>query len=126
MGKKLCDRDEVQFRQIRSVHMLDNEPSSEAFQPMPKDDSQLSMDRSACVTEEQSFFNFRARGGDTVAVYGLTVGEFEYHDISCYGDPLPNNPSHSRADYSRLSRSKQRKISKRLKILALNRGKIYP
>ena len=128
MGKQLNDLEEVLFRQIRSEHMVHKgTPSSEAFRPMPKDNNRLSLDRASKTTPQQSFRNFLDRGFDSVAVFGVSVDEFNTLEVSCYDDPLAENPSHAYADFSILpSKSRQIRISKRLKQKAIERRQMYP
>lgn len=128
MRNLLKDFKEVLLRQIRSTHLLDTgKPSSEAFQPMPKDQNRLSVDRASKTTPQQSFESFLERGFDSEAVFGLTVEEFNTVGISCYGAPEEINPAHPYADYSCLASKSQRvKVSKQLKQKAIERGKLHP
>lgn len=128
MSKQLKDLDEVLFRQIRSKHLMDQgSPSSEAFRPMPKDDNRLSLDRSSKTTPEWSFGNFRDKGYDSVAVFGVSVAEFNTLEILCFDDPRNDNDSYAYADFSTLhSKSHHIRVSKRLKQKAIERGQLFP
>lgn len=126
MTSKLANAKELLFRQVRQHQMNEGESSSQAFRPLPKDHHRLSLDRSSLTNPQQSFDKFRSRGFDTVAVFGLSVGEFESLNISCFSDPHACNIAHSYADYSMHNSSQQRKRSLRLKGLAMNRGQLHP
>ena len=127
MAEQLDDKCEMLFRQIPSEELKQaGEPSSEAFKPKRKDRGFLSLDRSKCVSAEQSFDNFRSRGFRTEAVFGLTVGEFLLEQIACWHRPEHDNPAHTHADYTNLSTNRQNKVGKRLKELAFSRGKLFP
>lgn len=127
---KLSDNDEALFRQIHPSWMDGDHPSSQPFVPTPKDDGKVSLDRSAVVTAEQSFVNY-TKDKESVAVYGLTVGEFSVEQIDCFEDPIAaadgvkENLAHSLADYSPHAPSRQKTIAKRLKRIAIERGVLY-
>ena len=127
MDEQLDDECELLFRQIPSEELRQaGEPSSEAFKPKRKDNGHLSLDRSKCISVEQSFNNFRNRGFRSEAVFGLTVGEFLFEQILCWHSPEYENPAHAHADYTNLTNNKRNKAAKRLKEKALRRGKLYP
>lgn len=86
----------------------------------------MSVDRSACATAQESFDRFKANGYNTVAVYGLTVGEFRAENIECEHDPKTENPAHTLADYSTLGTKAIVKAARRLRDLAVNRGQLHP
>ena len=127
MDEKLNEPDEMLFRHIRSEELKQaGEPSSEAFKPKRKDNGNLSVDRSKCVTAEESFDNFRNRGFHSEAVFGLKVGEFGSEQIPCWHRPECANPAHTHADFNLLSNNRRNKAGKRLKEIAFKRGILYP
>ena len=127
MGEILTDKDELLFRQVPKEWYQNGTLLSLAFRPLPrKDEGRLSGDRESLTTAESSFIRFKESGGNTVAVFGLTVQEFDDHKIPCFGDPVPDNPSHAYADFSAHSKGQIKKKSQRLRDLAVARGKIYP
>ena len=123
---QLSQEDELLFRQIHPTCIAPKtgEPSSQAFCPSKKDNYKLSVDRSSLTTAEESY-SLYTENWESVAVYGLTVGEFKGKKIPCVGNPLSENPAHALADYNRHHKSKHRQIAKRLKELALKRGELY-
>jgi len=125
---KVDNPDEIQFRQIHPDWIQDDEPSRQAFIPTKKDDGKLSLARSILTSAEKAFQNYIALGLRSSAVYGLSVSEFEEEPapIKCYASPLSNNPHHSHADFSGLSKSQKKIKSQELRRLAINRGKIFP
>jgi len=132
MGDKLIDQSEVLFRQIHPTFYEKGEPSSQPFKPTEKDDNRLSVDRSALTTAADSCDLYRANGHASVAVYGLTVGEFTTEKINCHSDPLKAsdtqlaNPAHAFANYADFGSSSQKNIAKRLKRMAIARGCLHP
>jgi hypothetical protein len=131
MDDKLSDGGEVLFRQIHPTFYQNGEPSSQPFMPTPKDQNKLSVDRSALTTAATAHALFTANGHESVAVYGISVGEFGSEALECASDPLDAtedqqaNPAHAIADYSPHGGSKQKTIAKRLKIKALARGCLH-
>jgi len=132
MGKKLTDGKEVLLRQIHPKCIEDGEPASDRFRPSDQDENMLSVDRALIVTASQSHANFVASGRLSAAVYGLSVSEFEREAIPCSEDPLQAtdktaaNPAHSLADYSAHQLKQQKIIGKKLKRVAVARGRLHP
>ena len=132
MAIELSDDEEVLFRQVHPRFMQGDAPSSQSFMPTPKDDNKLSVDRSALTTAKDSHGLYTGNGFESVAVYGLTVGEFREQEIPCIGNPLDAsdgiaaNPAHALADYEAHAPSRQKTKAKRLKQKALARGRLYP
>lgn len=126
MRNRLCNKEELLYRQIRKREMNQGLPSSQAFRPEPKDDDRLSLDRSALTTTQKSFERFLDKGYDTVAVFGLTVGEFKGVGVLCYSDPTPCNEAHVFANFSGFNGSQQKKKARRLKEIAIDRGQLFP
>ena len=128
----MTDEAEILFRQIHPSFIQGDEPSSQVFQPTTKDDHKLSVDRSSLTTAADANALFTSSGRLSVAVYGLSVGEFRIEHLPCASDPLdatgeePANPAHAYADYSAHGVNQQKIKAKRLKQQALARGRIYP
>ena len=132
MGNELTDGAEVLFRHIHPNFMEDGEPSSDRFRPSEKDENLLSVDRSALVTAADAHAFYVGNGRAAVAVFGISVAEFNSEDISCSEDPTPAtdtkkaNPAHALANYAKHSAKSQKNIAKKLKRLALERGQLHP
>lgn len=133
MGEKLINNSEVLFRQVHPSFLEKNgEPSSQPFKPSEKDANLMSVDRSTITTAAASYALYTSNGFSSVAVYGLSVGEFEVEKISCTSNPVDKtstqaaNPAHALANYENFRTSSQKNIAKRLKRVALNRGKLHP
>jgi hypothetical protein len=131
MGPKLEDKAETLLRQVHPNFIEEGVPSSQTFQPSPKDKDRLSVDRQSLVTPADSYAAFLSTGFKSAAVYGITVVEFEAENISCHADPIapvgkaPGNSAHALADYSGHSKSQQKVVAKRLKRKALARGCLF-
>lgn len=129
---QLKDDAEELFRHVHPNHCDEGNPTSQAFVPTSKDGGKLSVDRSEMTTAEKSLRLFRRNGGAADSVYALTVGEFRELEIPCVGNPtqgnggrLPN-PAHAYADFRKHRRNVRRTKAKRLKEMAIARGRIYP
>jgi hypothetical protein len=124
MADQLKNEAEVLFRQVHPSFIYGDEPSSQPFQPTPKDDDRLSVDRSSLTTAADAYFLYTSTGRESAAVYGL--------ELPCISDPLeaterePANPAHAYADYSAHGVSQQKNKAKRLKQKALARGRLHP
>lgn len=132
MGEALTEAGEMLFRHIHPKWVEDDgEPSSQPFIPTKKDNNKLSVDRSSLTDAASSYALFLANGLASVAVYGLTVGEFDKEQLPCAADPLEQspeqlaNPAHALADYAGFSAGQQKLIARRLKLVARARGVLF-
>lgn len=128
----LTDNNEVLYRQIHPDLLDGDVPASSNFVPKPSDNNELSVDRSSITTADAAFTLYTSGGYRSVAVYGVTVGEFHGEGIPCREDPVPQtpstraNPAHAVADFTEHTANQQKKVAKRLKQKAIARGKLYP
>ncbi len=128
----LEDSDEVLLRQIHPNFYDDNHPASPQFAPTPKDQGKLSVDRSAITTAGAAHVLFIGNGFASAAVYGVSVGEFGAERLPCHADPLKAegtlaaNPAHAYADFSAATVNESKKIAKRLRNIAVKRGRLHP
>jgi hypothetical protein len=131
MAEPIADSDEVMLRQVHPNWIQKGDVTSAAFRPSPKDSNELSVDRSALVSAEAAFKNFKARGFVSEAVFGISVGEFSAESIPCFPAPIEpsendsGNPTHAVANYSVHTKSQQQIVAQRLKLKAIARGKLY-
>lgn len=128
----IADQDELLFRQIHPNFHDKSHPGSPQFAPTPKDEGLLSVDRSTITTAAAAHALFTGNGFQSAAVYGLTVGEFGAESLPCHPDPLPAtgelaaNPAHAYADFSAFNEKQQKNIAKRLRNVAVKRGRLHP
>jgi hypothetical protein len=131
-SQPLDDGEEVLFRQIHPNFYDNDFPSSESFAPSRKDNNKLSVDRSSLTTAGRAHALFTGNGFKSEAVYGVSVAEFRAENLPCYPDPLEAegtlaaNPAHAYADFSTFSPTQGKKIAKRLRNNAVNRGRLHP
>lgn len=130
-SQPLDDSEEVLFRQIHPNFYDNNHPGSVQFAPSAKDNNKLSVDRSSLTSAEASHALFTGNGFESIAVYGVSVGEFSTEGLPSYPDPLKAegalaaNPAHAYADFSAFSTSQGKKIAKRLRNNAVKRGRLH-
>ena len=120
------------YRQVHPSHAPDGVPSSQAFNPTPKDEGKLSVDDSRRVTAEGSWTHFTKNLGFQSA--GTWAISFE--EITAAGDlvlrknpiedseeGLKNNPAHCLIDFNKVtSKGHQTKRAQHLAIRASARG----
>ena len=122
---------ELLFRQVHPNLFDGDEPASSAFVPNESDRGLLSVDRSSLTTAQKSYELYVGNGMLSAGVYGVTVGEFGAHGLSCRPDPLDAeegrkpNPAHALVDYNALGTNQRRKVGKRLKATAVSRGVLH-
>jgi hypothetical protein len=130
MAMTLSDPDEVLFRQIHPSGLKAGDPCSSCFMPSRSSNGLLSIDRSSITTVEESHQLFTRSGRLSIAVYGLSVAEFQACGVPCFEDPvrdhptLPDNPAHAHADFSAQGQMSRRIAAKELKHLAKKRGRL--
>jgi hypothetical protein len=131
-SERLQDEEEILFRQIHPKFYEDGHLSSSPFVPSAKDENQMSVDRSSLITAAGSFDLYTGNGYQSVAVFGVTVGECGAVGLSCHPDPLrptetqKANQAHCYVDYSTVGSSKGKNIAKRLRNDAVKRGRLHP
>ena len=131
MGANLDQEDEILFRQIHPKSMDGEEPGSDRFRPSAMDQNMLSVDRSSLTSAADAHSRYVTSGRTSVAVFGLSVGEFGTENIPCNADPIQASPgvsenlAHALANYAAHSISQQKLVAKRLKRLAVARGCLF-
>ena len=100
--------------------------TSQVFMPFPKDEGCLSVYDGDLIKPEDSYAHYtQTLGNQSSGLWALTKAETDRENVPASADPLPNFPSHSKIDFGKRLEKDCRKIAKRLKILAAQRGKLY-
>jgi hypothetical protein len=129
--KPLQQADEILFRQIHPNFLQEGVISSATFLPTANDQGELSVDRSSVTTAAASFNLYVGNGRASVAVCGLTVGEFGKEGLPCHPDPLgatetlKANPAHAYADFNGVGTNQRKKMAQRLRTVAAGRGILH-
>lgn len=113
------------LRQINPEWVKHDRVTSQAFTPTPKDKNRLSAYDGDQTTPRKSWIHFTTNlGNQSIGVMAVTVRECEKNDTSAFSDPAPF-PEHVLIDFSRLTRSKAKRVGKVLTSLARRRGWLH-
>lgn len=118
----------VTERLLRNLHPQDFDNgriNSTTFNPSESHDFRLSLDKASVSSAEQTYTRHIGLGLSSVAVCGVHVSDFTLQSVSCYDDPLPDNPAHVLADYSPFGTSARKRIARRLADRAMTYGLDY-
>jgi hypothetical protein len=116
----------VLFRQVHPHFIPAGELSSQAFFPFPKDDGKLSVYDGDQITAEASFQHYtHGLQLSSHSVWGVTSGEVTDVGLSTKADPLEHFLSHAFVDFRGKSEKECRKLAKKLKAFALQRGCLF-
>ena len=119
--------DSLLLRQVHPNFFPDEQLSSQAFFPFPKDQGKLSVYDGDIVTAEQSFLHYtKDLQCNSIGVWGITNIEVVTIGLTSRSDSLPLSPAHALVDFGTLSDKECRKFAKKLKAFALLRGRLYP
>jgi hypothetical protein len=134
MSEEWRDNDLV-YRQVHPTHAPEGVPSSQAFNPTPKDEGKLSVDDSRTVTAEGSWDHFtRNLGFHSAGTWAVAYEEIQApgglvllkDPVEDAGNPTRNNPAHCLIDFNGLATKGDRKRrAQHLAIKAAARGCQY-
>ena len=119
--------DSLLLRQVHPTFILNEQLTSQAFFPFPKDKGQLSVYDGDMVTPEESFVHFtKDLNLASVGAWGVTNAEVVMVGLTSRSDSLPLSPAHALIDFGTAPEKECRKLSKKLKGFAVSRGRLYP
>jgi hypothetical protein len=120
------------YRQVHPTHAPAGNPSSQAFNPTPKDKEKLSVDDAGLVTAEESWNHFTKNlGFQSAGTWAVSFeeihasGDLELmrNPIADPEDVLKNNPAHCLIDFSKVtSKGHKKRQAQELAIKASARG----
>lgn len=120
------------YRQVHPSHAPDGVPSSQAFNPTPKDEGRLSVDDSRLVTAEESWNHFTKNlGFQSAGTWAVSFEEIEAPGglvllkapVDDVENPSLNNPAHCLIDFNELdSKGEKKRRAQQLAIKASARG----
>jgi len=115
------------LRQAHPKFCKDGLVTSQAFYPFPKDEGLLSVDDGDKISPEESHKRFtETLGYQSESVWSVTAAEADVEQVPANADPLADNAEHCLLNFSAHNDKKCRKIAKKLKIFALDRGCRHP
>ncbi|MGY4727148.1 hypothetical protein [Burkholderia pyrrocinia] len=114
------------LRQVHPNFFPDGEVSSQAFFPFPKDDGKLSVYDGDQIAADASHRHYTVNLGlQSVGVWAVNGEEVGSIGLSFRPDPVEGNPVHAVVDFGVLAEKECRKLAKRLRKLAVDRGNLY-
>ncbi len=117
----------ILLRQAHPKFVSEGQVTSQAFVPFPKDDAKLSVYDGDQISAEESHLHYtETLKNESESVWGITCSEVADTNLSSIPDPLPDFSSHAAIDFSGKPNSACRKLAKKLKEFALNRGRLHP
>lgn len=137
-GPRIPRSSEVLLRQVNPSWLDGDEPSSQSFYPWRDlDEECLSVDRGSLTSAADAHRLFTAPsptgfGMASMGVWGVSVEEVEDAGLSSWDDklsaipPKPANPAHALIEFAPLSKKQQKALGRRLKVLAIARGRLHP
>lgn len=123
----LEDKVEVLWRQVHPNFLQDGVISSLAFRPFPRDAGMLSVRRES-YGADRAYRDHVHVGNVSAGTWGISVGEVLETGARAVDDSaLPERPeAHAYVDYRYLSRKQTEAAAKRLRAVAMVRGRAYP
>ncbi|WP_186096747.1 hypothetical protein [Burkholderia gladioli] len=114
------------LRQVHPNFFPDGEVSSQAFFPFPKDDGKLSVYDGDQIAADASHRHYTVNLGlQSAGVWAVNCEEVGSVGLSFRADPVEGNPAHAVVDFGVLAEKECRKLAKRLRKLAVDRGNLY-
>ncbi|WP_372383144.1 hypothetical protein ACCQ12_05840 [Xanthomonas sp. NCPPB 1068] len=114
------------LRQVHPNFFPDGEVSSQAFFPFPKDDGKLSIYDGDQTTAEASHHHYTLDLGlESVGVWAVSGAEAASVGLIHQPDPVPGNPAHAIINFNVVTEKECRKLAKKLKKFAVDRGSQY-
>lgn len=114
------------LRQVHPNFFPDGEVSSQAFFPFPKDDGKLSVYDGDQITAEASYQHYAVTLGlESVGVWAVDGAEAVSVGLPHLSDPVSGNTAHAVIDFGTLAEKECRKLAKKLKKFAVDRGSLY-
>ena len=116
----------ILLRQVHPNFYPNGELTSQAFFPFPKDDGKVSVYDNDQIDAASSYEHYtKVLNYKSSSVWGITCDEVSRNGLESISDPLENFPSHAVVDFSDRSEKDCRRLAKRLKSLALQRGCLF-
>jgi hypothetical protein len=115
------------LRQVHPQFLSGDQLSSQAFLPFPKDHGRLSVYDGDQISAESAYRHYTdALRLQSRGVWAVTGAESADLGLPHLPDPLPNSPAHAVIDFGQRSEKECRKLAKRLRDFAVQRGCLHP
>lgn len=115
------------LRQVHPQFLTDEQLTSQAFMLFPKDHGRLSVYDGDQISAEASYRHYTdALGFQSRGVWAVSGAESNGLGLPHLPDPLPDSPAHAVIDFGQRSEKECRKLAKRLRDFAVQRGCLHP
>lgn len=115
--------DTLLHRQIHPHFFVDGQLTSQAFLPFPKDEGELSVYDGSLISAASSFQHYTEKlCFASVGVYAVSKAETDSEGVPAAQAPMEDFPEHAKIDFNQVSQNSWRKVAKKLKKRALDRG----
>ena len=95
--------DTLLYRMVSPSWMRRGRPTSQTFNPTPKDNKRLSVYDGDHISPQDAYEHYTGLGYKAVGVLAVTVEECESLNLTVSPDPLPDFPAHAVIDFNALS-----------------------
>jgi hypothetical protein len=120
-----ADTNRLLFRQVHPSWIQNGRPSSQTFQPTPKDENKLSVFDSTLITAQSSFeYHTTQLKLRSAGVLGVSVEEVLQVGRRFERDGVPI-PAHGHIDFAGLSNGQAKRVAQALQSKALARPWAY-
>jgi hypothetical protein len=120
-----ADADRLLFRQVHPSWIQNGRPSSQTFQPTPKDENKLSVYDSALITAQASYdYHTMELKLRSAGVLGVTIADVAAAQRTFTLDGIPI-PAHGFIDFVGLSGGQSKRAAQFLQQAALSRPWCY-
>lgn len=118
--------DTLLLRQAHPQFAPGGQLTSQVFYPFPKDEGLLSVDDGDQISPEEAFGHYTTvLRLESSGVWAVAKREADGESVPAVPTPEPDRPSHASLDFRGKSDKECRRIAKRLKALALQRGCLH-
>ncbi|GMU43727.1 MAG: hypothetical protein IT479_01085 [Xanthomonadales bacterium] len=118
--------DTLLLRQVHPQFLKDDQLTSQAFFPFPKDNGRLSVYDGDQISAEASYRHYtEALGFQSQGVWAVSGAESAGVGLAHVPDPLTESPAHAVIDFGQRPEKECRKLAKRLRDHAVQRGCLH-
>lgn len=111
------------LRQVHPQFLKDDQLTSQAFFPFPKDNGRLSVYDGDRISAVASFRHYTEDlGFQSQGVWAVSGAESAEVGLTYTPDPLTDSPAHAVIDFGQRPEKECRKLAKRLRDFAVQRG----
>jgi hypothetical protein len=116
----------ILLRQVHPNFFQNEELSSQAFYPFPKDNGRLSVYDGGKIVAKNAYLHYTTQlKFQSVGVWGVSCQEVIGAGLNSLAAPLPNFSEHAEINFGNTNDKTRRKLAKLLRNKAVERGCLY-